>query len=74
MLSSGASAANIINVPSAEDPALLRVEPGDATNSYLFMKVTADPRIHGDPMPLNRTPLNAADLALIETWINQGAN
>ena len=73
-LSSGAAAGNLIDVASAELPSLLRVEPGDAANSYLYMKVSADPRINGDPMPLNRPPLNAADLELIEAWINQGAH
>lgn len=73
-LSSGAAAGHLIDVPSSELPAFRRVAPGNSLDSYLYMKVTADPRINGDPMPLNRTPLNAADLELIATWIDQGAN
>lgn len=72
-LSAGASAGNTIGVASAEVPSLLRVEPFDPADSYLLMKLIADPRISGDPMPLSGGPLSAADLALVESWIDQGA-
>jgi hypothetical protein len=67
------SAANIVGVPSVEDPGRLRVEPGDAVDSYLYMKLVADPRILGDPMPAESGPLTAGELNLIEAWIDQGA-
>jgi hypothetical protein len=72
-LSAGASAGNLIGVASAERPALLRVEPFNAADSYLYMKVSGDPEILGDRMPALGDPLSAADLALIESWIEQGA-
>ena len=72
-LSVGASAGNLLGVPSAEVPGLLRVEPGNAVDSYLYMKLVADPRILGDPMPAESGPLSAGQLNLIETWIDQGA-
>ena len=72
-LSAGAAAGNVVNVPSAEVPALMRVAPYDPTDSYVYMKVTGDPRILGDPMPQGGQPLGAADLELLRTWIDQGA-
>jgi hypothetical protein len=71
--SSATSAANLVRVPSAEMPELARVAPGDAPNSYLYRKVSGDPNILGDAMPLSGAPLGPAELALIETWIEQGA-
>lgn len=67
------SGANLVGVPSAEAPSLNRIEPWNAADSYLYRKITADPRIQGDPMPLQGGPLGAADLDLIATWIDQGA-
>jgi len=73
-LSSGAAAANLIDLPSEQLPQFLRVEPGNATDSYLFMKLQGDPRINGDQMPAENPPLSAGQLLLIESWIDQGAN
>lgn len=72
-LGPGQSAANLVNVASVERPQFLRVEPGNARDSYVYMKITADPRIGGDPMPAIGGPLSAGDIELIETWIEQGA-
>ena len=72
-LSAGASAGNTIGVSSGEVPQWLRVEPYNAADSYLYMKLIDDPRILGDPMPASGGPLSAADLDLIATWIDQGA-
>ncbi len=72
-LSAGESLGNLVGVASSEVPGLLRVEPFDAANSYLYMKVTADPRILGDPMPATGPPLSAGEIALVESWIDQGA-
>jgi hypothetical protein len=70
----GSSSANLINVPSTELAGVLRIEPFNADDSYLYMKVTGDARIGGEQMPAEGEPLNASDLALIRDWINQGAN
>jgi hypothetical protein len=72
-LEQGRSLATTVGVPSAEIPMFPRVEPGNAADSYLYMKVTSDPRILGDPMPFTGGPLDPTLVALIETWIEQGA-
>lgn len=49
------------------------VAPGEPDASYLMEKLSEDnPRL-GARMPLNRPPLNDADLELIRTWIAEGA-
>ena len=48
------------------------IAPGDPVNSYLLMKVRGDERIVGDRMPPGM-PLEAEQIALIETWIEAGA-
>ena len=73
-LSAGEAYGNLVDVPSAEMPAVDRVEPGDPASSYLIWKVTADPRITGDPMPALREPLSAARIQLITDWIADGAS
>jgi hypothetical protein len=68
------SQANLIGVPSGEKPSLMRIAPGDSANSYLYWKVTANPGIGGDPMPLTGGPLSGGDLNLIASWVDGGAN
>lgn len=63
--------ANLVNVPSSDRPAVLRVTPGDAANSYLIMKLEGTGS--GEIMPLNAAPLSATDLNNIKDWINAGA-
>ena len=65
---------HLVGVASGEMPSLMRVAPGDSANSYLYWKVTGNPGIGGDPMPLYGGPLNAAELDLIAAWIDGGAN
>ena len=73
-LSSAASTeANAIGVASSEMPSLKRIEPFDATQSYLYRKITADPTILGEPMPASGGPLSASQIALIQDWIDAGA-
>ena len=73
-LSAGLAEGNIVGIPSAEVPSFLRVEPFNAVDSYLYMKLVGDPRIEGDPMPLFGGPLTGGQLTLIRDWIGQGAN
>lgn len=73
-LAPGNAFGNLVNVPSAEISMFMRVEPFNAADSYLYMKVTNDPRIFGDPMPFLAGPLSPDKVALIEDWIEQGAN
>ncbi|MFK7843775.1 MAG: cytochrome c [Rhodothermales bacterium] len=72
-LSAGQSFSNIVNVPSVEQPSLLRVKPGDPEDSYLFRKIRGDANIAGAQMPLGRSPLSAEQIALVESWILDGA-
>jgi|GEM_PF-396921 len=70
---------NIISKPAVGDPeGRPFIEPGNPAGSYLFLKLTNDPSIAGDPMPLDpltgvRT-LTDAELDAIETWISEGAS
>lgn len=48
------------------------IVPGDAAASFLVEKLRADPR-RGARMPLLREPLSDEEIAIIETWIDEGA-
>ena len=72
-LSSGQAHAHLVGTASAEQPARNRVTPGDPTDSYLYMKITGDARIAGDPMPLGGAPLPADEVQAIRAWIEAGA-
>lgn len=62
---------------SAQVPELNLIEPGDAENSYLYLKLIDDDRIMGRVMPYNPLTgdgtLNEAELADVLTWISNGA-
>jgi len=73
VLEKGVAIANTVNVPSAEQPELLRINPGNADDSYLVRKIRGTPGISGRPMPLGRTPLTAAQINTIVIWVNEGA-
>jgi hypothetical protein len=47
--------------------------PGNSAKSYLFQRLTVSNPPSFPQMPLNRAPLGATDLALIQDWINKGA-
>src|SRR5207244_8601291 len=61
-LEAASAYANIVNVPSNEKPALLRIKPGDAANSYLFQKITGAPGLAGSRMPTAGGPPAAGDI------------
>jgi hypothetical protein len=61
-----------VNVPSTENPSLNRVTPGDASNSYLYRKITGV-GISGDRMPQGGPFLTDAQIALVRDWIRRGA-
>ena len=73
-LSDGLAFGNTVGVASAEIPAFQRINPGNAADSYLYMKVINDPRITGDRMPFVGPPLTADQVSWLESWINDGAN
>ncbi len=63
-----------MNVPSSQQPALDRIEPGAVAASYLHRKVTGEPSITGTSMPPTPlSPLSAGELALLSAWIEGGA-
>jgi hypothetical protein len=63
---------DVIDITSTEMPSLLRVEPYHPERSYLYWKVSGDPRIDGGTMPLS-TGYDARVVALIGPWIEAGA-
>jgi methionine-rich copper-binding protein CopC len=63
----------LVGVPSAEQPALLRVKPGDPDNSYMVHKIEGLNGITSGQMPLNETPLPQATIDAIRQWITNGA-
>ena len=66
----GAAYGNLVNSPSAFG--ILRVAPGDADNSALYLKVIGDNSV-GSRMPLSRNALSSAETNAIRDWINNGA-
>ena len=77
-LTAGHTFSNIVNVPSIEQPSLLRIKPNDPTNSYLLQKIEGAPGITGSRMPFgcgstSDPCLDQATIDLVKTWISQGA-
>jgi hypothetical protein len=71
-LSKGKTYAHVVGVPSHEIPTYDRVVAGSSSDSYLYMKITADPRILGAQMPFGGV-LSAAEIDAIKAWIDAGA-
>ena len=63
----------LVDTPSVEIPARLRVKPGDPENSYLVHKLEGRAGIVGSRMPLNSTPLTSGQISIIKRWIELGA-
>jgi hypothetical protein len=63
----------LVGVPSAEQPNLLRVKPGDPDDSYMVHKIEGLPGIDGGQMPLGETPLPQSTIDAIRQWITNGA-
>jgi mono/diheme cytochrome c family protein len=72
-LTNGNSLANLANVASRQQPALMRVKPGDAANSYLIRKLEGTAGISGQRMPAGGPFLDAATIDQVKDWINNGA-
>lgn len=70
---------NLVGVPShhrnALADAVLRVKPGSADSSLLYMKVHGIPqgKNYGSPMPLGLPSLTVGQQEFIRQWINAGA-
>jgi len=61
-----------VNVNSVQMSSLKRVNPGDASNSYLYRKITGV-GITGDRMPQGGPYLSDAQISLVRDWIRRGA-
>lgn len=73
-LTEAAAYGSIVDVASAQEPALDRVEPGDAAASYLFRKISGGAFSEGASMPPTPLePLSQAEQDLVERWIADGA-
>jgi hypothetical protein len=74
VLNAGKSYGNLVTVVSTEVAPDKRVVPGNSAASYLIEKLTrAQPRA-GSRMPLGSDPLPDDQIALIRTWIDEGAH
>ena len=72
-LSAGNTFLSTVGVDSVELSDLKRVSPGNATDSYLYMKVAGDPRIVPVQMPMVGDLLSPAELDAVRAWIDAGA-
>lgn len=72
-LGQGASYGNLVNVPSTQQPALMRVKPGDPDASYLYRKINGVPGISGSRMPKGGPALSPEKTQLLRNWILDGA-
>ncbi len=72
-LGAGLSRQNLVGVASAEQPALLRVRPGNPDSSYVVWKIEGRSGIVGGRMPLGLAPLSSDQIAAIRGWIQAGA-
>lgn len=75
-LSAGVSYGMIVNVPSQEQPSLLRIKPGDPDNSYLVQKIEGRAAVGAqmpDGCPITQPCLDQSTIDLIRQWVSEGA-
>lgn len=72
ILTADQSYGQIVNRPSTEMTNLMRIQPDDPANSYLYRKITGQ-GITGERMPLGGPFLNQAQIDLVRNWIRRGA-
>jgi len=61
-----------VGVNSVELSGFKRVAPGNAADSYLYMKIAGDPRITGFRMPFGGM-LTDVEIEAVRQWIDAGA-
>lgn len=71
-LTSAVAYSNLVDVISSEDNSKKRIDPGDAQNSYLIMKLEGRQTV-GERMPRGEAALPSSQIQLIRTWIDDGA-
>lgn len=62
----------LVNRPSSEDPAVLRVAAHDPDASYLIQKLEGTASV-GAQMPLSGNPLEQSAIDVVRQWITEGA-
>ncbi|MBN2092835.1 hypothetical protein JW964_24655 [candidate division KSB1 bacterium] len=70
-LSAGKAYINLVDVASSLDKGKKRVKAGDATNSYLVIKIEGKQSV-GSKMPPSGG-VSTESIQLIKNWINKGA-
>jgi len=68
-LSVGQSYDNLVNKASMQNPSMMRVKPGESSNSYLMKKLNGDGTSRMPP----GGELSQAKIDSIALWINKGA-
>jgi methionine-rich copper-binding protein CopC len=63
----------LVSVPSAEQPSVLRVAPGNPDSSYIVRKLQGSAGISGGQMPLGGPYLPQSTIDVIRQWITAGA-
>ena len=61
---------------SSSQSAFARVEPGNPSKSYLYLKLTGEQDTEGGSgvqMPFQQSPLEPSQIEMIRSWIEQGA-
>jgi hypothetical protein len=75
VLDAGKSLSNLVDVTSSEVAPDKRVVAGNSGASYIIEKLTKNPPRSGERMPLGvAAGLPADQIALIRTWIDEGAH
>ena len=59
--------------PEASALKICVIKPGAPDESYIYMKITGAPGISGERMPLEKAPMDPADVELMRVWILEGA-
>lgn len=72
VLEAGAAYANIVGIPSNQNPSLMRIRPNDPDNSYLVRKITPFTDINGGRMPQSGS-ITDAQRQLVTDWVRRGA-
>jgi len=68
--------ATTVGIAAQEASGHLRIKPGDPDGSYLLAKIEGRHIAQGGSggrMPFANAPLSAAEIAMVRTWIAQGA-
>jgi uncharacterized protein involved in high-affinity Fe2+ transport len=68
------SFAQLVDVPSDDDPMIFRVAPGDPDNSYLVQKIEGTAAQGQQMPPGGAAPLSQAEIDAIRQWITDGAS